>query len=62
MADSVGHDPPILMALQAEILSTDTSDYFKPIIFLRSSFNSVFSVGTLSSRPDDCGIQSRITI
>ena len=41
-----------LMALQAEIISTATSDDLKQIIFLRS-VNSVFAVVTISSRSDE---------
>ena len=33
MTDSVCHVPPILMALQTEILSTETSDFFIQIFF-----------------------------
>ena len=41
-----------LMVLQAEIISTENSDYLKQIIFLRP-FNSMFPVVTISSRPDE---------
>ena len=51
-AESIRHAPPILMALRAEILSTETSDYLTQKNCLRS-FYSVFSVVTISSRPDE---------
>ena len=53
MADSECHTQPILMALQlAAMLSTETSDHLKHIIFLRS-LNSVFSAVAILSRPDE---------
>ena len=52
MADSEWHTQPILMALQAAMLSAETSDHLKQIIFLRS-LNSVFSAVAILSRPDE---------
>ena len=52
MADSECQTQPILMALQAAMLSTETSDYLKQIIFLRSLI-SVFSAVAILSRPDE---------
>ena len=52
MADSECQTQPILMALQAAMFSTETSDYLKQILFLRS-LNSVFSAVAILSRPDE---------
>ena len=38
--NSVRHVPPTSMALQTEILSTETSDFLQQIVFLKS-FNSM---------------------
>ena len=54
MEDSACRAPQFLMTLQTEILSTETSDFHKPIIFIKS-FNSLSSVYTLKeiiSQPD----------